>query len=68
IIGLSIGIDDKSPVRRHHERAFDRFIDLVGKTLDQAVALIKALELDILVDLNGHTAGRARGISGAYTA
>jgi len=68
IIGLSIGIDDKSPVRRHHERAFDRFIDLIGKTLDQAVALIKALELDILVDLNGHTAGRARGISGAYAA
>lgn len=68
VIGLSIGVDDKSPVRRHYERTFDSFVDLVGKTLEQAVALVKALELDILVDLNGHTVGRARGISGAYAA
>ncbi|MBN8944257.1 MAG: tetratricopeptide repeat protein [Rhizobiales bacterium] len=68
IIGLSLGLDDKSHLRRHYEQSFDRFVDLAGKTLDQAITEIKALELDILVDLNGHTAGRSGGISTAYAA
>jgi predicted O-linked N-acetylglucosamine transferase (SPINDLY family) len=57
IIALSTGHDDKSPTRQRMERAFDAYHDLYGRSDQQVAEFICDLEVDILVDLNGHTLG-----------
>jgi len=53
VSAISLGLDDASPVRRRIESAVDRFIDARALN-DLAVAkLIRELEIDIVVDLNG---------------
>jgi len=59
--GLCASLDDGGKLRRRLERAFDHFEDL--STLPDAAlaARIAALQLDILIDLSGHTfASRSR--------
>jgi predicted O-linked N-acetylglucosamine transferase (SPINDLY family) len=57
VIGISFGADDRSEVRARLVRAFDRFHD-VSSTSDREVAsLMQELEVDIAVDLKGHTEG-----------
>jgi len=58
---VSIGPDAPGRMRARLERAFDRFID-VRQRADQEVArVLRELEIDIAVDLNGFTAdGRTR--------
>ena len=52
---LSFGPAQDSDMRRRLMRAFDRFIDVRAQS-DQAVAeLVRALEIDIAVDLKGFT-------------
>jgi protein O-GlcNAc transferase len=68
VIGLSLGLDDKSPQRRFFETGFDTFIDLGTMDYDQALAAVRAADVDVLVDLNGHTAGRAGNLVAAYPA
>ncbi len=59
---ISIGPDTKNEMRGRIERAFDRFIDAREKS-DRAVAeLLRELEVDIAVDLNGFTAHSRPGI------
>ena len=48
------GYADLSPVRLRIERAVDRVIDISRMTDDDAAALIKKENIDILVDLNGY--------------
>lgn len=52
---FSIGPGDDSELRQRLERAFHRFVDCQHKRDDEIVAAIKAAEIDILVDLAGHT-------------
>lgn len=54
-IALSYGPDDASPMRQRLARAFERFIDV--RTLSDAAAarVLRDLEIDIAVDLKGHT-------------
>jgi predicted O-linked N-acetylglucosamine transferase (SPINDLY family) len=55
VIGVSSGPDDGSEMRSRLAQAFDQFID-VRRQSDQEVAqLINDLQIDIAVDLNGHT-------------
>jgi protein O-GlcNAc transferase len=62
VIGVSLGPDDGSDMRSRLVAAFDRFID-VQRIGDQEVArLINDLQIDIAVDLNGHTQGARPGI------
>lgn len=68
VIGLSTWPSDESPVRRHFERHFDTFVDMIGLTVEEAAASVAAQDLDILVDLNGHTMGRASRIVASYPA
>ena len=56
-IGYSSGPNDGSAIRKRLERAFSKFVDLAGKDNCSAAAAIASDELDILVDLKGHTAG-----------
>jgi predicted O-linked N-acetylglucosamine transferase (SPINDLY family) len=56
-IALSIGADDKSSTRRRMQQAFDRYHDIYAHSDQQIADLIRHLEVDILVDLNGLTQG-----------
>jgi protein O-GlcNAc transferase len=55
IIALSFGPLEASATRARLERAFDRFIDVSGSSDQEIAALMRRLEIDIAVDLMGHT-------------
>lgn len=62
LIGLSFGPDRQDEMRQRLVAAFDRFIDVRSKT-DSAVAqLSRDIEIDIAVDLKGHTLDARPGI------
>ena len=61
VIGISSGRDDGGGTRARIIAACDQFHDM-GQTSDQEVAeKIRALEVDIAVDLSGHTHGTRIG-------
>jgi predicted O-linked N-acetylglucosamine transferase (SPINDLY family) len=62
VIGLSIGPNDGSDIRRRLARAFDRFIDVAALGVDDIARRIRAEEIDVLVDLNGFTQNARPGI------
>lgn len=57
LTALSYRPDDGSAMRARLTRAFDRFIDVSGHSDAQAARLLREMEIDIAVDLNGHTLG-----------
>jgi protein O-GlcNAc transferase len=57
IFGVSLGADDGSEIRTRVARAVDRFVDVSALSDRSAAELLHRLEVDILVDLNGHTQG-----------
>ncbi|HKA38896.1 MAG TPA: tetratricopeptide repeat protein [Burkholderiales bacterium] len=59
---MSLGPDVQSQMRLRLQGAFERFVD-VRQMNDQEVAhLLRQLEIDIAVDLNGYTGGCRTGI------
>jgi protein O-GlcNAc transferase len=62
VIGISTGADDASPQRRRLMAAFDSFHDMRGHSPAEIAYRLRAMEIDILVDLNGHTDGDAFNI------
>jgi protein O-GlcNAc transferase len=55
VTAISFGPDQESPIRRRLKGAFERFVD-VAHSSDQEIAdLVRALEIDIAVDLTGFT-------------
>ena len=62
ITAFSMGPSAASPMRQRLEKAFDRFID-IREVSDRDVALLaRRNEIDIAVDLCGHTSGGRAGI------
>ena len=61
-VGLAFGLDSQDAMRHRLSKAFDRFIDLRGKSDRDAAQLLRALEIDIAIDLTGYTAGCRPGI------
>jgi predicted O-linked N-acetylglucosamine transferase (SPINDLY family) len=61
-IALSFGRNDGSPMRASLEKAFDRFIDVSDKSDRECVDLLREMEIDIAVDLKGHTDHARPGI------
>jgi predicted O-linked N-acetylglucosamine transferase (SPINDLY family) len=62
IIAFSFGGDDKSPMRLRLSQAFNQFIN-VGDMSDLEIAeLSRKLQIDIAVDLGGHTQDSRTGI------
>lgn len=57
VFGLSIGPEDDSDMRRRLVAAFDRFFEVHLQSDDEVAALVRSLEIDILVDLTGYTGG-----------
>jgi protein O-GlcNAc transferase len=62
VIAISLGAGDDSPVRARLEAAFDRFEDCSALSDEQVARAMRALEIDIAIDLNGHTGGARTGI------
>jgi predicted O-linked N-acetylglucosamine transferase (SPINDLY family) len=61
-IGISVGPDDRSDMRRRLTAGFDRFIDAHTKSDEEIAALITELEVDLLIDLSGCTSGARTGV------
>ena len=61
VIGISSGEDDGSDIRSRLRLAFDQFHDMQGKSDGDVARLIRELEVDIAVDLSGHTFGHRLG-------
>ena len=62
VIACSFGRDDGSAMRARLVKAFDRFLD-VQSTSDREIAeMLRDLEIDIAVDLKGHTKDARPGI------
>ena len=57
VLGFSTGPDDASAIRGRMAKAFDQFHDLRARGAAEIAQLIRRLEVDILVDLTGHTEG-----------
>ena len=55
--GFSLGADDSSTLRKRFKVGFDHFLDCRDKTSQEIAHLIRSIEIDILVDLAGFTAG-----------
>jgi protein O-GlcNAc transferase len=54
-VAYSIGQDDQSPLRARLERAFEEFIDVQDLPPQAIAERIARDEVDILIDLQGHT-------------
>ncbi|MBF0125247.1 MAG: tetratricopeptide repeat protein, partial [Magnetococcales bacterium] len=57
VFAYSSGPDDGSHYRRRIENDCDHFVDIRGLSDQDAAQRIRADAIDILIDLNGHTAG-----------
>ncbi|MCX7281128.1 MAG: tetratricopeptide repeat protein [Alphaproteobacteria bacterium] len=62
IIGISFSRDDGSAIRARLIKAFDRFEDVRAQDDAQVARLLREREIDIAVDLKGHTEGARPGI------
>jgi protein O-GlcNAc transferase len=62
ITALSFGQNDKSPVRRRLEAAFEHFIDVRDNSDQEIGALMRRAEIDIAVDLMGFTKDNRLGV------
>ncbi|MGH6684316.1 MAG: tetratricopeptide repeat protein, partial [Pseudolabrys sp.] len=65
---ISFGPDDGSAMRARVSRAFDHFIDVRTKSAQEIASLLRGMEIDIVVDLNGYTLGSRTGIVAARPA
>jgi protein O-GlcNAc transferase len=62
VTAIAFGPDDGSALRARLVKAFDRFEDVRAMSDLDVARLLRAREIDIAVDLNGHTEGARPGI------
>ncbi len=62
VFGISYGPDDRSAMRRRLMQGFDRFVDVLRLSDAGAAGSLRELEVDIAIDLQGHTTGSRPGI------
>jgi predicted O-linked N-acetylglucosamine transferase (SPINDLY family) len=62
ISGISFGGNDSSEMRDRLETACERFLDVPDKSDREIAQLVRELEIDIAIDLKGHTGGARPGI------
>jgi predicted O-linked N-acetylglucosamine transferase (SPINDLY family) len=55
VIGISTGPDDGSAIRARLAKTFDRFNDFAMLASDEIARRMREMEIDIAVDLGGHT-------------
>ena len=62
VTAFSYGPNDRSHIRQRLERAFNRFIDVRDKSDDEVAQMLRQMEIDIAIDLKGHTSNSRSGI------
>ena len=62
VTAIAFGPDDGSPLRARLKKAFDHFEDVRGKSDAEVARMLREGEIDIAVDLNGHTGEGRPGI------
>jgi protein O-GlcNAc transferase len=62
VIGISFGPDDRSDIRARVIAAFDQFHDVRASSDRDIASLVRDLEVDIVIDLMGHTRNSRPGI------
>src|SRR5262249_38937567 len=62
VYAYSFGPDDRSPARQRIVDAVDHFVEIGAMSHAEAAERIAADEVDILIDLMGHTKGGRTGI------
>ncbi len=62
VMAIAFGPDDNSPMRARLKKAVDHFEDVRGRSDTQVAQWMRAREIDIAIDLNGHTMGARPGI------
>jgi protein O-GlcNAc transferase len=62
IVGVSLGRDDGSDMRRRLVQSFDQFHDVHARSDQEVARLLHGLEIDIAIDLKGHTGDSRLGI------
>jgi len=62
VIGISYGLANEDDMRRRISRSVDRFIDVADKSDEGIARYIREAEVDIAIDLGGHTQGSRLGI------
>ncbi len=55
VFGFSFGINTQDPMRQRLEKSFDKFLDVKDLSDAQITQLSRELEMDIAIDLGGHT-------------
>ncbi len=61
-VGMGWGRQKEGPTRARLEAAFGRFIDATELSDSETVSGLRELEVDIAIDLMGHTSGQRTGI------
>jgi predicted O-linked N-acetylglucosamine transferase (SPINDLY family) len=59
---LSCGPDDDVAIRRRIKQSFEHFIDVQSMSDQEIADLVRKMEIDILVDVNGHTSDARTGV------
>lgn len=62
VSAISTGPRDTSEIRKRLERSFDVFIDASALSDEDTALRIREKEIDLLIDLNGYTAGSRMGV------
>jgi predicted O-linked N-acetylglucosamine transferase (SPINDLY family) len=57
VTGVSTGAADGSELWKRYRCAFDNYLDVQGKPSLEIAELLRAMEMDIVVDLSGYTEG-----------
>jgi len=55
VIGISTGLSDDSAIRARLMKGFDRFHDFAALNSDEIARRLREMEIDIAIDLGGHT-------------
>jgi predicted O-linked N-acetylglucosamine transferase (SPINDLY family) len=61
-IGISLRAPEASGLGQRIRATFDQFHDVSGMSDDEAVALMRSLDIDIAIDLGGYTSGCRPGL------
>jgi protein O-GlcNAc transferase len=62
VLGVSFAPDDGSAIRARLIRGFDRFLEVRAKSDREVAQALRALDVDIAIDLMGHTRDARLGI------
>lgn len=57
LTGFFTGVSDNSDLWRRYRCAFDHYIDCGNMTTIEVAKLMRAMEIDVAIDLSGHTEG-----------